>query len=48
MIFVALALVVRAVLVPALLALLGGFSAWPRKLRGADVVEEPSASPAGG
>jgi RND superfamily putative drug exporter len=31
------ALVVRAVMVPALLALLGGFSAWPRKLRGADV-----------
>ena len=27
------ALVVRSVLVPALLTLLGGFSAWPRKLR---------------
>ncbi|KRF22943.1 MMPL family transporter [Phycicoccus sp. Soil802] len=34
------ALVVRAVLVPALLALLGGFSAWPRKLRGAEVDRE--------
>ena len=31
------ALVVRAVMVPALLSLLGSFSAWPRKLRG----EEP-------
>jgi RND superfamily putative drug exporter len=29
------ALVVRAVMVPALLALLGSFSAWPRKLHGA-------------
>jgi putative drug exporter of the RND superfamily len=31
------ALVVRSVLVPALLTLLGGFSAWPRKLRGATI-----------
>lgn len=30
------ALVVRAVLVPALLSLLGGFSAWPRKLGGSE------------
>ena len=37
------ALVVRAVLVPALLALLGSLSAWPRRLRGADVAEPPPA-----
>jgi RND superfamily putative drug exporter len=38
---------VRAVLVPALLALLGNFSAWPRRLRGSEVGDEPSAgSPA--
>src|SRR6478609_4276051 len=36
------ALIVRSVLVPALLTLLGGFSAWPRKLRGADAEREPS------
>ena len=40
------ALVVRSVLVPALLTLLGGFSAWPRKLRGADAEREPSQAPA--
>jgi RND superfamily putative drug exporter len=34
------ALVVRSVLVPALLTLLGGFSAWPRKLKGAQVERE--------
>jgi RND superfamily putative drug exporter len=33
------ALVVRAVMVPALLALLGDFSAWPRRLRAADAPE---------
>ncbi|NYG06795.1 RND superfamily putative drug exporter [Phycicoccus badiiscoriae] len=33
------ALVVRSILVPALLTLLGDFSAWPRKLKGAAVAE---------
>ena len=34
------ALVVRTILVPALLTLLGDFSAWPRKLKGAAVAQE--------
>ena len=34
------ALVVRTILVPALLTLLGDFSAWPRKLKGAAVALE--------
>jgi RND superfamily putative drug exporter len=38
------ALVVRSVLVPALLTLLGGFSAWPRKLKGAEVEREAAES----
>ena len=33
------ALVVRSVMVPALLTLLGRFSAWPRKLKGAEVAK---------
>jgi RND superfamily putative drug exporter len=41
------ALVVRSVLVPALLTLLGGFSAWPRKLRGADATPETTQTPPG-
>jgi len=39
------ALVVRSVLVPALLTLLGGFSAWPRKLRGADATPDITQTP---
>ena len=41
------ALVVRSVLVPALLTLLGNFSAWPRKLRGAEAAptSEGQSSP---
>ena len=35
------ALIVRTVLAPALLTLLGGFSAWPRKLRGTEVRDDP-------
>lgn len=46
------ALVVRSVMVPALLTLLGRFSAWPRKLQGGEAprepAEEPSTAPAGG
>ncbi|WP_457252293.1 MMPL family transporter [Pedococcus sp. P5_B7] len=38
------ALVVRGVMVPALLALLGRFSAWPRKLGGATAREEPAGA----
>ena len=38
------ALVVRSVLVPALLALMGRFSAWPRRLRGSEVSERPAGS----
>lgn len=34
------ALVVRTILVPALLTLLGDFSAWPRKLKGAAVAQQ--------
>jgi RND superfamily putative drug exporter len=41
------ALVVRSVLVPALLTLLGGFSAWPRRLRGAEPQPEPAQAPPG-
>jgi putative drug exporter of the RND superfamily len=41
------AFVVRTVLVPALLSLLGRFSAWPRKLNGADAEPAPSQAPAG-
>jgi RND superfamily putative drug exporter len=36
------ALVVRSLLVPALLTLLGRFSAWPRKLQGGKVVPTPA------
>ena len=39
------ALVVRSVLVPALLTLLGRFSAWPRRLRDADAGDQPSGAP---
>jgi RND superfamily putative drug exporter len=39
------ALVVRSVLVPALLTLLGSFSAWPRKLRGARTARAPARAP---
>jgi RND superfamily putative drug exporter len=39
------ALVVRGVMVPALLALLGRFSAWPRKLGGGDADEQPATEP---
>ncbi|EWT02184.1 membrane protein [Intrasporangium oryzae NRRL B-24470] len=39
------ALVVRSVLVPALLTLLGRFSAWPRRLRGAAVTRPPARRP---
>ena len=39
------ALVVRGVMVPALLALLGKFSAWPRKLGDADADDQPGARP---
>jgi RND superfamily putative drug exporter len=39
------ALVVRSVLVPALLTLLGRFSAWPRKLRGGEVARTPASEP---
>jgi RND superfamily putative drug exporter len=38
------ALVVRGVMVPALLALLGEFSAWPRRLRGADSADDRPAT----
>ena len=41
------AFVVRTVLVPALLSLLGRFSAWPRKLNGVDAEPPPSQAPAG-
>jgi RND superfamily putative drug exporter len=37
------ALVVRSVMVPALLTLLGRFSAWPRKLEGAEVAQRPAS-----
>ena len=40
------ALVVRSVLVPALLTLLGGFSAWPRRLTGAKAHPETTPAPA--
>jgi RND superfamily putative drug exporter len=40
------ALVVRTILVPALLTLLGDFSAWPRKLKGAAVAREAEAEDA--
>ncbi|GAB3048367.1 hypothetical protein GCM10027053_03100 [Intrasporangium mesophilum] len=39
------ALVVRTVLVPALLTLLGSFSAWPRKLHGARTKRTPASRP---
>jgi len=39
------ALVVRSVLVPALLTLLGRYSAWPRRLGGAQVEQEAPATP---
>ena len=39
------ALVVRSVLVPALLTLLGRFSAWPRRLEGTDAREQPLPAP---
>ena len=39
------ALVVRGVMVPALLALLGKFSAWPRKLGGADADDRLEPAP---
>lgn len=39
------ALVVRSVLVPALLTLLGNLSAWPRKLKGTEVAREPAGQP---
>ena len=39
------ALVVRSVLVPALLTLLGRFSAWPRRLDGTNAREQPLPAP---
>ena len=39
------ALVVRSVLVPALLTLLGRFSAWPRRLNGANTPRHTSDEP---
>ncbi|MFL6153772.1 MAG: MMPL family transporter [Ornithinibacter sp.] len=42
------ALVVRSVVVPALLTLLGGFSAWPRRLRAAQVEDGTTAAPVPG
>ena len=39
------ALVVRSVLVPALLSVLGGLSAWPRRLRGAEGGSAPAGAP---
>jgi RND superfamily putative drug exporter len=38
------ALVVRSILVPAMLSVLGGLSAWPRKLRGAKVARSPAST----
>ena len=38
------ALVVRSILVPAMLSVLGGLSAWPRKLRGAQVARSPAST----
>jgi RND superfamily putative drug exporter len=39
------ALVVRSVLVPALLTLLGRFSAWPRRLHGTGAPDQPADAP---
>jgi putative drug exporter of the RND superfamily len=39
------ALVVRSLLVPTLLALMGRFSSWPRKLEGGEATQEPVSMP---